>query len=127
MVQSDIELGAAVTVDTSGSTLGVDAIQDSIRESRYKQILEKYGTEYEDLLKLHGINPSSLAREEVQLVARNSTTVGVSEVMVTATSASENSGEYVGHGIAINKMNVRPRLYIDYGILMGLSVLSPRS
>jgi hypothetical protein len=126
LLMSDVEQGATVTVDTSGASVNVNTIKDAFNEQKYAELKERYGEEYEDILRLHGVNPSSLAREEVQLVAKGSTQVGISEVQVTATSASENSGEYVGHGIVINRTKMQPRLFLDYGILMGVNVLRPR-
>lgn len=125
-IMDDIEQGSTVTVDSSGATIDANDITDAIREQRYAEIKEKYGQEYEDILKLHGVNPSSMAMQDIQLVGKSSTQVGVSEVMVQASSTSQDAGEYVGHGIVIGKCNLPKRLYLDYGILMGFSVLRPR-
>jgi hypothetical protein len=122
-LQSDVEQGATVTIDTSASTLDIREVTDAIRNQRYKELKEKYGEEMEDVLRLHGVNPSALAREEAQLVAKGTTTVGISEVLNTSDT---DTGDYVGHGIVIGRMNVPKRLYLDWGILMGVAVLRPR-
>jgi hypothetical protein len=125
-LMTDVEQGARVTIDTSASTLNINEVSDAMKSQRYAELKERYGEEYEDILKLHGVNPSSMAREEAQLVGKGSTQVGISEVLATATSAGENTGEYVGHGIVVGKMAVPKRLYLDYGLLIGVSVLRPR-
>lgn len=125
-VMDDIEQGATVTVDSSGATIDANDITDAIREQRYAEIKEKYGQEYEDILKLHGVNPSAMAMQEIQLIGKGSTQVGISEVMVQASSTGQDAGEYVGHGIVIGKTYVPKRLFLDYGIIMGFSVLRPR-
>jgi hypothetical protein len=125
-IADDIEQGSTVTIDTSNSTLDVNEVTDAIREQRYAEIKEKYGQEYEDILKLHGVNPSSLAMQDIQLIGKGSTQVGISEVMVQASSTGQDAGEYVGHGIVIGRCNVPKRLYLDYGIILGFGVLRPR-
>ena len=126
LLQNDIEQGSPVTVDTSGSTLAVQTIKDAMREDSYKRLKERYGEEYEDILKLHGVNPGSLGKEGAQLVAKGSSTVGVSEVLATAEGSTTKTGEYSGHGIVIHRTSVPKRLYLEYGVLLGVSVFRPR-
>lgn len=124
MIQNDIEQGSTVTINTAGSTVDIQDIQDAMKDQRYKKLKEKYGEEFEDVLRLHGVNIGHV--DGPILVAKSTTQIGISEVLSTAEGTTTEVGEYAGHGIGIMRTKVPKRLYLEPGFLFGVTMLRPR-
>jgi hypothetical protein len=133
-IQTELAQGGATseTVDVNGSSFGsltynvVDQ-RDAMNRQRYKERRAAYGERYEDvLLNEHGMNINDVRLQKPEHCARARATMGISEVTVTATSTSEESGEYKGHGITGLGCKFPARKFPEPGILMGVWYARPR-
>lgn len=109
---------------TSVSTLEV---RKSLGIIRMREKRNRYGEDYDDVLASDfGVSPRSLDIDKPLHVARAKTTMGISEVVATATSTGETTGEFKGHGISGMHMKFKPRTFTQHGILLGVMVAKPR-
>jgi hypothetical protein len=125
-ITDEIQQGSEETIDTSNPTLGITNVTDAIRRQRIKEKRSQYGERYTDLLASYGINAPDSRLDRPEHVARGKTTIGISEVVATATSTSENTGEYRGHGIAGMNIRFPKRRFNEHGTLIGVMYARPR-
>jgi hypothetical protein len=123
---TEIQQGSEETVDTSGATLGVTAIRDAMNRQRMREKRSQYGERYRDLLMSYGVRTPDSRLDRAEYCAGARTTMGISEVVATATSTGENTGEYRGHGIAAMTTRFRPRYFTEHGTLIGVAYARPR-
>lgn len=121
-ITDDIERGAEVTIDTSGSTLGVTNITDAIEEQDWAEMRERYGDEYDDVLRMMGVRTGKRFNNAPELIGFSRTPIGISEVLNTSNT---NTGEYVGHGIVTSRMNLRKKMFKEWGTIIGLALIRP--
>jgi len=124
MMQQDIEQGSTVTVDTSGATLDISDVKDAMRAEDYAKLKARYGEEYEDILRLHGVN--AFNQEGPMLIAKGTARAGISEVLSTSDSGTKEVGDYVGSGMIYSETHVPKRLFLEHGFIIGVNVLRPR-
>lgn len=124
--QDELQQGSEETVDTSASTLGVTAIRDALNRQRMRERRSQYGERYRDLLASYGVRTPDSRLDRAEVCASSRTTMGISEVVATATSATENTGEYRGHGIAAMQTRFKPRMFTEHGTLIGVCYARPR-
>ncbi len=74
----------------------------------------------------YGVHAPDSRLDRPEHCGRGKTTIGISEVVATATSASENTGEYRGHGIAGMRIKFPKRYFSEHGTLMGVMYSRPR-
>lgn len=123
----EIQQGSEVTVDTSGATLGVTAIRDAMNEQRWRERRAVYGERYRDVLRTdYGVKVSDRSIDRPEYLCGNSSVMGISEVVATATSASEETGEIRGHGITGHTIRFKPRYFEEPGIIIGVQYARPR-
>lgn len=125
-ITDEIQQDTEETVDTSGATVGVTAIRDAMHRQRLKERRAQFGEEYQDMLRSYGVYPPATRLNRPEFCARGRTTIGISEVVATATSASENTGEYRGHGISGMRINFPKRYFSEHGTLLGVMYSRPR-
>lgn len=126
-ITSEIQQGNEETVDSSGATIGATEIRDTLNRQRFRERRAQYGEKYRDLLMSDfGIMPSDVRLDRPEHCAQAKTTIGISEVVATATSASENTGEYKGHGIAGLRVKFPKRRFEEHGTLLGVAYARPR-
>ena len=65
------ELEAVETVDTSGSTLSVDAIREAFNKDNFNKVKAMYGSRYVDYLASVGVQADWSILEEPELIAPN--------------------------------------------------------
>lgn len=124
---TELQQGSEETVDTSGATLGVTAIREAMNRQRLREKRSQYGERYRDMLAADfGIMTPDSRLDRPEHCARGKTTIGISEVVATATSASENTGEYRGHGIAGINIPFRKKMFMEHGTLIGVMYARPR-
>lgn len=126
-LQNEVQQGTEekVTV-TAGEWTTTDA-RDAFANQRYKERREAYGNTYEDVLRTEfGQNLGDVRLQRAEHIARGRTVMGISEVVATATSASENTGEYRGHGIATMQTTVRKHRFKEPGCIFGVAYARPR-
>jgi hypothetical protein len=104
----------------------VDLLQDAMRRQRQRQRRALYGDSYDDYLRSMGINVSESRLNRPEHLAQGTGEIGISEVVATATSASENTGSYRGHGISGFRVRMPPRMFPEHGTLLGLMTIRPR-
>lgn len=122
----EIQQGSEITIDTSNPTLGITNVRDALHKQHLLERRSQYGPRYRDLLASYGIRTPDMRLDRAELVATGKTVFGVSEVVTTATSTGEQSGEYRGHGLATMQMNWKPRMFTEHGTLIGCLYVRPR-
>lgn len=125
-ITTEIQQGSEETVDSSGATIGITEIRDAWHRQKMRERRSQYGERYRDLLASYGVRTPDSRLDRPEHCARGRTTIGISEVVATATSASENTGEYRGHGIAGLRVNFPKRQFLEHGTLMGVCYARPR-
>ena len=124
--RNEIQQGTEETVDTSGATLGVTAIRDAFHRQRFRERRSQFGERYTDYLMAMGLKVPDSRLDRPEHVAACRGSLGISEVVATATSTSEKTGEYRGHGISGFNCPFRKRLFLEHGTLLGLMHVRPR-
>lgn len=120
----------------------IDATSGNGSQVSARQVLEKialqklsmkratYGTRYIDILRGYGVNVNYQMLQRPELVAVGRTTVNVTDVVSTADTVGETSGESLGalagHGIAAKRLTMRRKTFPEHGTLMGVMAVRPR-
>jgi hypothetical protein len=125
-IQDEIQQGTEETVDSSGATIGITEIKDAWHRQNLAERRAQYGDRYRDLLASYGVRTPDYRLDRPEHCARGRATLGISEVVATATSASENTGEYRGHGIAGVRFKMPKRMFTEHGTLIGVYYARPR-
>lgn len=126
-ITTELQQGSEETIDTSGATLGVTAIKEAFNRQRFRERRSQYGERYRDYLAADfGVRTPDSRLDRPEHCARGRTTIGISEVVATATSTSENTGEYRGHGIAGMNIRFPKRRFLEHGTLVGVMYARPR-
>jgi hypothetical protein len=126
-IKTETVQGEAETIDTSGAEVETADIMASIRRQRLAEKRAKYGERYTDLLLSDfGIRGAGGSIDRAHYIASSQATMGISEVVATATSQGENTGEIRGHGITGKRINFRPRRFKEHGMIMGVTYARPR-
>lgn len=126
-IQTEIQQGTAVTLDSSGATIPVTEVREKMAEQRYRERRATYGEQYDDVLKTEfGVNVGDVRMQRPEHIGRGRAVMGISEVVATATSASQNTGEYVGHGITTMRTRLRRNKFKEPGCIIGVRYIRPR-
>lgn len=125
-IRDSVQVGSEVTVDSSGATIGMTEIRDAWTEQRLAEHRQIYGDKYVDQLKRFGCNiPFGLVDEPVP-VSSGRGIMGISEVVETSTNVTSEAGQMKGHGIVMFSDNLKPRKFMEPGILMEVAYARPR-
>lgn len=123
----EVQQGSEVTIDTSGATLGVTAVRDALNEQKWRERRAVYGEKYRDVLRTdYGVRLSDKSIDRPEYLCGASSVMGISEVVATATSASEETGEIRGHGITGHTVRFKKRYFEEPGIILGVQYARPR-
>jgi len=126
-IATELQQGSEETVDSSGATIGVTSIREAMNRQRFRERRSQYGERYRDYLASDfGVRTPDSRLDRPEHCARAKTTIGISEVVATATSTTENTGEYRGHGIAGIRCNFPKRNFTEHGTLIGVMYARPR-
>lgn len=126
-ILTEIQQGSEETVDTSASTLGVTAIRDAMNRQRWAERRAIFGERFRDvLLSDYGVRASDKSLDRPEHCASGSATIGISEVVATATSTGEETGEVRGHGITSVRIPFKKRYFEEPGTLIGVYHVRPR-
>lgn len=126
-VQQELQQGSEETIDTSNPTLGVTAIREAFNRQRQKERRALYGERYIDMLRSdYGVKVPDSRLDRPIYLGGSKATMGISEVVATATSAGENTGEYRGHGIVGMNIPFRRRRFPEHGLIIGVAYAKPR-
>lgn len=124
-MRSDQQLGDPVAVDTTPE-LTIPSIRDGWAIQRLQEHRLLYGDKFTDQLKRFGVNaPAGLIDQAIPISAGKGI-IGISEVVETATTATSNSGQMTGHGIVTFGNNLKPRKFLEPGIIMEVAYARPR-
>jgi len=125
-IRDSVQVGSEVTVDSSGATIGITEIRDAWTEQRLQEHRKLYGDKYVDQLKRFGCNvPFGLVDEPVP-VSSGRGIMGISEVVETSTNVTSEAGQLKGHGIVMFQDNLKPRKFMEPGLLMEVAYARPR-
>lgn len=129
-IQTEVMQGGAtdVTVSVSGTPdWSVVEAREKFAEARYKERRASFGESYEDVLKTEfGISLGDVRLNRAEHIGRGRSVMGISEVVATATSAGENTGEYKGHGITTHRTRLRRSHFKEPGCIIGVGYARPR-
>lgn len=125
-ITTEIQQGDEETIDVTGSHITAQEIRDVLARQRRKERRSQYGERYRDLLASYGIRAPDNRLDRPELLAKASTTVGVSEVVATATTEAENTGQYKGHGISGVRIRFPKRNFTEHGLIIGVTYSRPR-
>jgi hypothetical protein len=128
-IQTELAQGGSTSeqVTVSGGVWDVVDYRDAMNRQRYKERRAAYGERYEDvLLTEHGVDISDVRLQQPEHCARGRAVMGISEVVATASSTSETTGEMKGHGITGMRLNFPARKFPEPGLLMGVIYGRPR-
>ena len=88
---SELQQDTEVTVDTSQPTLAVTAIRDAFNRQRLKERRSQFGERYRDMLLAdYGVKAPDSRLDRPEHLARAMATMGISEVVATATNAARS-------------------------------------
>lgn len=122
-LRSEMQLGDAIELSDNPT---IPEVRDKWAIQRLQEHRAIYGEKYTDQLKRFGANaPAGLVDQPVP-VASGKTVMGISEVVETATSAESTAGQMKGHGITVFGSNMKPRKFVEPGILMEVCYARPR-
>jgi hypothetical protein len=125
----EIQQGSEETIPVQSGTpdyVKTTDVRDYMNRQRMRERRAQYGDKYQDLLRSYGVQPDNLSLDKPELVAKSTCTMGISEVVATATSTSEETGEYRGHGIIGKRIPFRKRMFKEHGTLIGVQWSRPR-
>lgn len=128
-IQTELAQGGSTSEKVTVTTGEWDVVdyRDAMNRQRYKERRALYGERYEDVLRAeHGIDISEVRLSKPEHCASAISTMGISEVVATATSATEETGEYRGHGITGMSLRFPARKFPEPGMLMGVIYARPR-
>lgn len=115
------------TVTVTAGEWKVDDYREAVNRQRYSNRRTNYGSRYEDVLATeYGQVLPEIAIDKPIHCARGKGTMGISEVVATATSTSEETGEFKGHGITGVNIRFKKRRFKEPGMLMGVCYARPR-
>lgn len=123
-LRSQRQLGTVI----SAGSLAIPDIRDAWTQQRLQEHRELYGDKYIDQLRRFGVKvPYGLIDEPVPVDSARGV-MGISEVVETAeTGASGGSpGQLAGHGITMFGKSMKPRKFLEPGILMEVAYARPR-
>lgn len=105
----------------------VSEVRDAFRRQKFKERRSQFGERYYDLLSAMGIKVPASRLDRPEHVARGRGVIGVSEVVATASSENEQTGEFAGHGIAGIGIRFKKRMFVEHGTLLGVFYVRPRN
>jgi len=128
-IQTELAQGGSTSeqVTVAGGVWDVVDYRDAMNRQRYKERRAAYGEQYEDVLRSeYGVDISEVRLQEPEHCAKGTATMGISEVVATATSATESTGEMKGHGVTGMRIPFPARKFPEPGLLMGVIYARPR-
>ena len=125
--RTEIQQGTEETVPSVNS-VSVRDLRDAFHRQRVKERRSQFGERFTDLLLAdYGIRAPDSRLDRPEHVARGRGTIGISEVLATATSAAENTGDFRGHGISGVRVRFPKRMFVEHGTLLGVAYTRPRN
>lgn len=126
-IEDELQQGLEETIDTTGANFGVVELREKMARQRIRERRAEYGEKYRDMLMAdYGIRLPDRTLDQPERLCTSKTTMGISEVVATATSTTENTGDYRGHGIAGMNINFPKKHFQEHGMLMGVMYSRPR-
>ena len=126
-MRSSIQRGDEEIVDVSGGSLSITKLRDAQHRQRFKERRSQFGTRYVDYLAAMGIRAPSSRLDRPEHVARSSFTMGISEVLSTATTTDDTVGNMRGHGITGGRIRFPKKMFVEHGTLIGICYVRPRN
>ena len=124
---TDYQQGAAETVTVSANEWSIVDWRDAMHRQKYKERRSRYGDRYEDMLRGMGLRVPDSRLDRPEHIWRSKASMGISEVVATASSTSEETGEYRGHGVTFLRMRCPRRTFLEHGTLLGVIAVKTRN
>lgn len=124
----DFDQGLTETINTGGATLDIREVTNAVTAQKYKELKARYGEDYEDVLALQGLYLSDASLDRPEFCGKGGGMLGVSEIVATASeTGGDQLGDFVGHAVGGVSTNFKSRMFLEPGMIMGLTVVRPRN
>lgn len=117
------------TVDLSvASTFDIADLRLAFQIQRWLERNARAGVRYTEFLKAHfNVAPRDERLDRPEYIGGFRTPVIISEVLQTGETATTPQGNLAGHGISVDKKNIGKYRVKEFGIIMGIMSVMPRS
>lgn len=114
---------------TSASSITVDDMRASVQMQLWKNISARCGARYiEQILGQFGVRSSDARLQRPEFLGGGSTYIAISEVLQTSESGTTSpQGNMSGHGISYNSVPRYKRFFEEFGYVIGLLSVMPRT
>lgn len=113
-------------VDLTGvNAIDIDEMRLALATQRYMENRAMYGSRYTEYLAFLGINSGDARLNRPEYLGGGRQTISFSEVLNTAATASNDLGEFGGHGIAAMRGNRYRRFFPEHGWVITLMWVRP--
>lgn len=108
---------------------GISAIEfrEFFALQRYAEARSKHGSKYSEYLRYLGVNPSDSRLQRPEYLGGGKSKLQFSEVLQTATDATDPVGTMRGHGISALKTRKTRKYFEEHGFVITLMSVVPKS
>lgn len=119
----------ANTVDLSGATtFNVSDLRLAFQIQKWMERNARAGARYTEFLQEHfGVSPRDERLQRPEYIGGSKSSVVVSEVLQTSQTGTTAQGNMAGHGLAADRAFVAKYRAEEYGLIMGIMSVMPRS
>lgn len=119
-------LDSLVTTLTDGS-ISIDDLRRTIALQRFAEARMRFGERYVDYLRYLGVNPSDGRLDRPEYLGGGKEVLSFSEVLATAETQSQNTGDMLGHGIGMGRTNGFSKTFEEHGWVLTLLSARPKT
>lgn len=114
---------------SSATTFNVSDLRLAFQIQRWMERNARAGARYTEFLQAHfGVSPRDERLQRPEYIGGSKSPVIISEVLKTATTdATSPQGNMAGHGITVDKTYVAKYHAQEYGLIMGIMSVMPRT
>lgn len=131
-----LELGAAKMADlnnnvvdlSSATTFNVADLRLAVQIQRYLEMNARAGYRYTEFLQAHfGTSPRDDRLDRPEYIGGFRQPINISEVLQTSQTGTTPQGNLAGHGIMAGSHRVGRYHVQEYGLIMGIAYIAPRT
>lgn len=119
----------ANTIDLSvASTFDIADLRLAFQVQKWMERNARAGVRYTEFLKAHfGVSPRDERLNRPEYIGGSKTPIIISEVLQTSETGTSPQGNLAGHGIGINQNYCGKYHATEYGVIIGIMSIMPRS
>lgn len=117
------------TVDLSNATtFDVSDLRTAVQIQRWLERNARAGVRYTEFLNAHfGVSPRDDRLDRPEFIGGTKSPCVISEVLQTGESGTTPQGNLAGHGMTVDKRFVCKKRIPEYGLIMGIMSIMPRT